>query len=90
MSSLPPEQPVDSHTTNGRSVSDTVIEKVAARENVDPTDLDHRLYEIIDPDALDAIFASLGTRTSRSDGHVQFSYCGYEVAITSDGDVTVT
>jgi hypothetical protein len=64
-------------------LSDTsvdVIEAVAAREGVSPTELPEPLYESIDPDALDALF-QVGT------GRVLFEYLSYEVTVTSDGDV---
>lgn len=66
-------------------LSDTsvdVIEAVAAREGVSPTELPAPLYESIDPDALDSLF-HVGT------GRVTFEYLAYEVTVTSDGDVAL-
>ncbi|MFC4440447.1 MULTISPECIES: HalOD1 output domain-containing protein [Natrialbaceae] len=71
-------------------MSTTVIETIAARDGVDPVELEHPLYEATDPDALDALFAPPRTGMARSDGRLQFSYCGYDVIVRSDGDVTVT
>lgn len=38
--------------------STTVVSALAAAENVNPIDLDVTLYDVIDPDALDALFAN--------------------------------
>lgn len=75
---------------HGQSVSTTVIETVAARENVNPIELNPSLYEVVDPDALDALFAPSRTGTARLGGRIEFSYCGYELVVRGDGNVTVT
>ncbi|MFB9807991.1 HalOD1 output domain-containing protein [Haladaptatus pallidirubidus] len=48
------------------------------------------LYEVVDPDALDSLFAPTYTGGTRTDGRVQFAYAGYEVVIHSTGDVNVS
>ena len=35
-------------------VGTEIVERIAAREGVDPVDFDVRLYDMIDPDALEA------------------------------------
>ncbi len=50
----------------------------------DATEFDTCLYDVIDPDALDAIFH----RRSKS-GHVEFSLDGYAVRVHSNGTVDV-
>lgn len=52
------------------TVTRAVIEAVAAREGVAPTDIDEPLYEVIDPDALDNLFTD-------TTGRVVFEYHGY-------------
>ena len=64
-------------------LSRSVIEAVAAREGVDPTELSEPLARAVDPDALDSLF-------TRSSGHVMFTYQGYEVCVSSSGDVSLT
>lgn len=78
MSSLPPVQAV--------SPSEAVVETVASREDVDPTELTP-LYESIDSEALD----SLVEAEERDDGirQIAFTYHGYRVTITGDGVVDV-
>lgn len=65
--------------------SSRVIEAVAAAEGIDPTELPARLYEVIDPDALDSLFTSDTIQT----GTVTFAFCGYDVTITEEGTVEV-
>ena len=79
-----------SYTTAGQSVhagdtgrpSERVVRAVAAAEGVDPVALSVPLFEAIDPDALDALFA-----TPRASGRVSFAYCGYLVTVTANGEV---
>ncbi|WP_227378585.1 HalOD1 output domain-containing protein [Haladaptatus halobius] len=48
------------------------------------------LYEVVDPDAVDRLFAPTYEGNIRSDGQIQFVYAGYEVVAYSTGDVTVS
>nr|WP_227356632.1 HalOD1 output domain-containing protein [Haladaptatus salinisoli] len=45
------------------------------------------LYDVIDPEALDALFAPHVDGTSRPVGEVSFHYEGYWVTVSSDGVV---
>ena len=72
-------------SSTGKSVSAAVVEAVAEEMGTDPKHLPETLYEVIDPDALDALFGGQNS----SDGVVIFSYCGYDVTVTADGDVTL-
>lgn len=69
------------------SPSEAVIDAVADREGVDPTELTVPLYEAIDPDALDAIVQT-GPEADPS-LRVEFDYYGYAVVVTGDGSVRV-
>lgn len=75
-------------TAHASNVSDEVVEKVAEVEDVDPLELTPPLYDVIDPDALDKLFASMPT-AGRMEGQVTFSYNGYEVTVCGDGHVFV-
>jgi len=66
----------------GSSLSSLVVEAVARREGVEPTDLRDPLFAVIDPEALDNLFRD-GT------GTVTFEYHGYRVVAESDGEVTI-
>lgn len=70
-----------------RAPSERVIETIAAREGVDPIDLDEPLYTAIDTDALDALVEAADPDAGRSPVHVEFRYHGYDVTVTADGDV---
>ncbi len=64
-------------TAHVDTVSAEVVERVAEVEDVDPLELTPPLYEVVDPDALDQIFAGIPT-AGRMEGQVTVSYRGYE------------
>lgn len=70
-------------------VCDTVLSAVAEAEGVEPAELDQSLSEVVDPDALRALFAPKHDGTPR-EGAVTFTYCGYEVTVESPGGVRVS
>lgn len=74
------EEPTGRDAAEART-SIAVIRAVASKEGVDPTDLDVPLYDAVDPSALDSLFQS------GFDGHVRFTYYGYEVSVFDDGRV---
>lgn len=71
-----------------RGVSEQIISEVANRTNADPMDLPP-LYESIDPDALEALFAPTKSGGIRF-GRVEFPYAGYDVTVEFDGQPVVT
>ena len=66
-----------------KPTSENVIVRVAAWKGIDPIELEP-LYNVVDPDALDALFT--GTTGS---GQLSFMYCGCEVIIEDNGQVVV-
>lgn len=76
-------------STVEESVSEEVISAVANAKGVDPIDL-VPLYEVVDPDALDALFEEGGFGRPGSPDRVEFVYSDCEVVIGGDGSVTVT
>lgn len=75
-----------SATTNVEAVppSQAVVERVAACEGVDHTEL-VPLFAAIDPEALDRLVeTSLGNESALQ---ITFTYHGYDVTITGDGVV---
>ena len=67
--------------------SQSVVERVAAREGVDHTELTP-LFDAIDPDALDKLLDTNGRTESAV--QISFTYHGYDVTVTGDGAVRVS
>jgi hypothetical protein len=65
------------------SPSTEIVERIAARAEVSSDDLEP-LYEAIDPEALNALFAPRTNGSDRTGGQVTFTYAGYTVTVTSD------
>lgn len=59
-----------------------VVDAVATEMGVDPVALDP-LFDVVDPDALDRLFAS------DVEGSVHFEYHGHEVVVCNDGRIVV-
>ncbi|MDS0477980.1 HalOD1 output domain-containing protein [Natrinema sp. 1APR25-10V2] len=72
----PPERQADSTYIQ-------VLERIAEKEGEDSLELPP-LRNTIDPEALDNLFQS-----SLDDGEVVFSYHGYQVTVTADGQITI-
>lgn len=64
--------------------SHAVVERVAAREGVEPTELTP-LYDVVDPDAVDTLVER--TVGSGSSLKIQFKYHGHDVTVTGEGVV---
>lgn len=69
--------------------SEVVLRRVADAEGEDPGDLDPPLFRVVDPDALDALFAPTTGPSDRTTGLVRFEYLGYKVTVLADGSVSV-
>ena len=66
-----------------------IIDAVAALTNTEPADFGP-LYEVIDPEALDQVFASTPTRTrSQSTSQLNFSLHDCAVTVASDGQIDI-
>ena len=78
----------NANTPNWRSeersipLSEVVVDAVADEMGTDRAELP-ALYETIDPDALDRLFAG------RDPGHVVFSYCGREITLEENGELVI-
>ena len=77
-----------------RSVSLAIITAIAEREGVDPIEIAppryEALYNVLNPEALDALFECREDGTPRTRGRVEFTFCDYDVVVTSEGTVEVT
>lgn len=76
--------------TGTDDLSTAVIQAIADHEGVRAEDLERPLYDAIDPEALNRLFPSRENAPEPSPGTVSFSYNGYDVHVTSEGDVSVS
>ncbi|MCU4740526.1 hypothetical protein OB955_01105 [Halobacteria archaeon AArc-m2/3/4] len=67
-----------------------IVQQVAARKNVDPMALHPPLHDVIDTDALEALFRSADRDEGVSTVTLEFVYQGYAVRVDSSGDVHVS
>lgn len=73
-----------------KRTSTAVVRCVADANGVDPCSLDDRLYDHVDPDALDRLFDT-GTRDREPvDVNVSFRMAGCEVSVTDARTVVIT
>ncbi|WP_226481510.1 HalOD1 output domain-containing protein [Natrinema amylolyticum] len=76
-----------------KAPSQAVIEAVADAEGVPPTAVSppdyQSLHAVVDPSALDALFADRPSGANRPGGTVSFSFCGYDVTVDQDATVTL-
>ncbi|WP_049888390.1 MULTISPECIES: HalOD1 output domain-containing protein [Natrinema] len=80
-------------SSSQRAPSQAVIEAVAEAEGVSPAAISppdyQSLHAVVDPAALDALFADRSNGASRPGGTVSFSFCNYDVTVDQDGQVTL-
>ncbi|MDS0477618.1 HalOD1 output domain-containing protein [Natrinema sp. 1APR25-10V2] len=80
-------------SSSQQTPSQAVIEAVAEAEGVEPTAVAPPEYEplhaVVDPAALDALFADRSNGAKRSHGVVSFPFCGYDVTVDRDGTVVL-
>lgn len=69
-------------TVDTSSPTEAVLHEVAEEKGVPPEELNPFLYDVIDPDALDAVFQG-------STGNVSFEYHGYDVTVSHSGTVNL-
>jgi Halobacterial output domain 1 len=74
-------------TATEPSIAFLILEAITAREEVDPDDCPP-LYDVIDPDALDNLFAPTQAGSERH-GKVIFQYCGYHVTVSGDRAISL-
>lgn len=71
------------------SLTAEVLAAVADREGVDPIDLEPPLHDVVDPDALEALFSDSIDGTAREGVSAEFVYRGHRVLVDG-GTVHVT
>lgn len=71
------------------STSMAVVAAVAACEGVEPVELTPPFGEVVDADAMDALFASRPSATNHAVESMTLSYRGHTITVDGDGQVTV-
>lgn len=72
-----------------KAVGTEIVEEVAAREGVDPLDLDAQLYDVIDADALNSLTEGGEGGPVRDPIRISFTYLDYAITVHEGGNVTV-
>ena len=81
-------QATDSQDRTEQPLSRTIVETVADAEGVAPTELDARLYDVLEPEALDNLFQHQADGPA-TDGFVTFTFHGYEITVHSDSTIQI-
>jgi len=89
---LTAEAPADEHRTRHdfegeRRLSTSVVQAVATALVTDPLSLDERLYDVLDPDALDRLFETDGE--AGGPRTLSFELAGCAVTVHDDGQIVV-
>ncbi|MDS0220817.1 hypothetical protein NDI54_05550 [Haloarcula sp. S1AR25-5A] len=71
-------------------LSETIVHAVADTLGVNPVDLDDRISDCIDPDALDRLFHPNRGDTPSPNGLVVFSMAGCRIEVEGNRSVLVT
>ena len=71
------------------SATEAIVRAVAEVEGVSPMQVDTPLYDVVDVDLLDRLFAPTRDGPAVAGGRVVFSYRGHEVTVHADGFVAV-
>lgn len=74
-------------TATEPSIAILIHESIAARDGANPSDCPP-LFDVIDPDALDKLFAPTQAGSERH-GKMTFQYCGYHVTVSGDRAVSL-
>ena len=74
---------------SGRPLSTEVVRAVAAAAETAPTDLDDRLGDTVDADALDDLFEPTGGTREAAGGRVWFELSGFGVVVHGSGEIEV-
>lgn len=77
---------VDASELETVPVSQRVISAVAAETDTDPLELD-RLFDVVNPESLNALFEPTKRGLPRSTGAVTFRYEGCDVTVHATGEV---
>ena len=77
-----------SFDATSHSLNESIISTVAAVSGTEPMELPP-LYDVLDPDALEALIELNAARPAESDIHVTFTFNGYTVTVHTYGIIAV-
>ncbi|QZP39566.1 HalOD1 output domain-containing protein [Halobaculum magnesiiphilum] len=66
-----------------------IVQKVADKEDMHPTELDCTLGDVVDPDALNQLIESLEENDENSNAVLRFGFCGYTVSVSPAGNIEI-
>jgi hypothetical protein len=67
-----------------------IVSAVAEEKGVEPLELDERLYDVVDIDAVKDLFVGMPNRPALVEGRVTFTLAGCEVVVDQAWNVDVT
>jgi hypothetical protein len=70
------------------TIGTTIVNAVVALDGV-ALDECEPVYDVVDPDALDAVLTPTTGRSARAPVQVQFSYHGYMITVDSTGEIVI-
>ncbi|RKD93354.1 HalOD1 output domain-containing protein [Halopiger aswanensis] len=76
--------PTQYTVADDESLTVQLVQAIADAADVDPVDLSPPLYDVVDPEALEALFAPTDGGTTRR-GRIEFSYAAYRVTVSVAG-----
>ena len=71
------------------TLTTTIVHAISEIADTDVTQGEFSLYDSVDPEALERIFAPNADGQPRVDGYVAFTILGHEVYVHANGDVIV-
>lgn len=71
------------------TLTTAVVHAIASIADVDVSQGEFSLYDSVDPDALERIFAPKADGEKRAGGHVAFTALEHEVYVYANGDIVV-
>ena len=70
-------------------LSEAVVAAVADAMDISVLEVSPPLYEVLDPDALEAAVDSMTDTPDERPGRIEFAYSGFEVTVTAQREVSV-
>jgi hypothetical protein len=76
--------------SSGAELSARIPQQIADKQNVDPTELTPRLYDVIDLDALEHAISTVDTSRQSTPATFTFQYDDLSITVEATADVDIT